>query len=219
MKRLPIVLSVAAFLLALLGVTSLGEAAKNALPFATNADRVDTIHASKTPRAGQLYPLGKNAKFPAKVLSVTRGPRGEVGDIGAQGPTGPRGWRGATGPRGPAGVQGAQGVQGLPGPVVLLYAYSEFTPLPAGDDGYTEARCPAGMAVIGGGWFVSGGNDGVHMVGSHAYASDEIPDTWYVRISNSGETNLEFYVQAICAEPTDVYIQEPGAALHRVAEK
>ena len=75
MKRLPIVLSVAAFLLALLGVTSLGEAAKNALPFAKNADRVDMIHASKTPKAGQLYPLGKNGKFPAKVLSVTRGPR------------------------------------------------------------------------------------------------------------------------------------------------
>jgi hypothetical protein len=79
MKRLPIVLSVAAFLLALLGVTSLGEAAKDALPFAKNADRVDTIHASKTPKAGQLYPLGKNKKFPAKVLSVTRGPQGGSG--------------------------------------------------------------------------------------------------------------------------------------------
>ncbi|HSB38407.1 MAG TPA: hypothetical protein VLD13_04900, partial [Gaiellaceae bacterium] len=68
MKRLPIVLSIVAFVVAVMGVTPLGEAARNALPFAKNADRVDKIHASTTPKAGQLYPLGKNKKFPAKVL-------------------------------------------------------------------------------------------------------------------------------------------------------
>src|SRR5512144_182087 len=216
MKRLPIVLSIVALVVAVMGVTQLGEAAKNALPFAKNADRVDRIHASTTPKAGQLYPLGKNKKFPAKVLSVTRGPKGETGEMGLPGQTGPKG---AVGARGPAGPAGAQGVPGLPGPVVLLYAQSENTPLPAGGDGYTEARCPEGMAVIGGGWFAYGGTADVHVVGSEGYASDAVPDTWYVGRSNSGEKNLEFYVQAICTEPTDVYVQEPGAALRHVALK
>ena len=103
MKRLPIVLSAAAFVIALMGVTPLGQATRDALPFAKNADRVDTLHASRTPKAGQLYPLGANKKFPAKVLSVTRGPKGEPGDMGLMGPTGPRGWRGAIGPQGPIG--------------------------------------------------------------------------------------------------------------------
>src|SRR5512144_1276279 len=101
MKRLPIVLSIVAFVIAVMGVTPLGEAARNALPFAKNADRVDMIHASKRAKAGQLYPLGRNAKFPASVLSVTRGP------IGPEGPQGPQGAQGA---RGPAGVFSARNV-------------------------------------------------------------------------------------------------------------
>lgn len=111
MKRLPIVLSAAAFVIALMGVTPLGQATRDALPFAKNADRVDTLHASKTPKAGQLYPLGANKKFPAKVLSVTRGPKGETGEMGLPGPTGPRGYkglRGATGAQGPIGPSAMQ---------------------------------------------------------------------------------------------------------------
>lgn len=71
--RLPIVLSVTAVLIAAAGYTSLGEAAREALPrasFAANADKVDGIHASKRRRAGRLYPLGRNGKFPASVLTV-----------------------------------------------------------------------------------------------------------------------------------------------------
>jgi hypothetical protein len=82
MKRLPLVLSLVALVVALMGATSLGQAASGALPFARNADRVDEIHASKTPRAGQLYPLGTNGKFPARVVSVTKGPKGDTGFIG-----------------------------------------------------------------------------------------------------------------------------------------
>ena len=226
MKRLPIVLSVAALLLALFGVTSLGEAAKNALPFAKNADRVDTIHASKTPKAGQLYPLGKNGKFPAKVLSVTRGPRGEVGDIGAQGPTGPRGWRGATGARGLVGPQGVQGPQGEPGPqgdpgaVTLYYVKSTIKQLPAGQFGNDQAICPDGTAVVSGSWF---GSETVRPVSSGWYATDEapgaIPDAWAVTVVNTSADNAaSFWAMAVCA--SDVWVQpEGGAALHRVAEK
>lgn len=67
--RLPLVLSITALIVALTGFTSIGEAARDAIPrFARNADRVDGIHAARRPRTGYLYPLGRGAKFPAAVL-------------------------------------------------------------------------------------------------------------------------------------------------------
>lgn len=83
--RLSIVLSVTAVVIAAAGYTSLGEAARDALPrasFALNAHRVDGIHASKRPRAGYLYPLGRNRKFPAAVIGV--GPQGRPGVSGLE---------------------------------------------------------------------------------------------------------------------------------------
>jgi hypothetical protein len=83
--RLPIVLSVTAVVIAAAGYTSLGEAAREALPrasFALNAHKVDSIHASKRPRAGYLYPLGRNRKFPAAVIGV--GPQGPPGVSGLE---------------------------------------------------------------------------------------------------------------------------------------
>jgi hypothetical protein len=78
--RLPLFLSLVALLVAVTGFTGLGEAARNALPrasFANNAHRVDGIHASRRPRAGYLYPLGRNRKFPAAVIGT--GPAGAPG--------------------------------------------------------------------------------------------------------------------------------------------
>ena len=83
--RLPIVLSITAVVIAAAGYTSLGEAAREALPrasFANNADKVDGIHASRRRRAGRLYPLGRNGKFPAAVIGV--GPRGAPGVSGLE---------------------------------------------------------------------------------------------------------------------------------------
>jgi hypothetical protein len=78
--RLPLFLSLVALLVAVTGFTGLGEAARNALPrasFANNAHRVDGIHASRRPRAGYLYPLGRNRKFPAAFIGT--GPAGPPG--------------------------------------------------------------------------------------------------------------------------------------------
>jgi hypothetical protein len=69
--RLPIVLSIVAVVLAAVGYTSIGEAAREALPrasFASNSDRVDGLHASKRRRVGWLYPLGAKGQFPATVI-------------------------------------------------------------------------------------------------------------------------------------------------------
>ena len=67
--RLPTVLSVSALVIAVAGVTPLGEAASDAIPrFARNADKVDGLHASRTPKAGRLLALNGQRKFPASVL-------------------------------------------------------------------------------------------------------------------------------------------------------
>jgi collagen triple helix repeat protein len=98
--------------------------------FAQNADRVDGIHASTTPRAGALLPLGKNGKFPVSVISAVKGPQGPAGPAGATGPQGAKGDTGAqgakgdtgaTGATGPAGPVGAQGPRG--DAAVTAYAY------------------------------------------------------------------------------------------------
>jgi len=78
--RLPLVLSLVALVVAVTGFTGLGEAARDALPrasFANNSHRVDGIHASRRARAGYLYPLGRNRKFPASVIGT--GPAGPPG--------------------------------------------------------------------------------------------------------------------------------------------
>jgi hypothetical protein len=77
--RLPLALSVAALLVTLASVTPLGEAAGEAIPrFARNADKVDGLHASRTPRAGRLLALNGARKFPASVLPPTA-PAGVAG--------------------------------------------------------------------------------------------------------------------------------------------
>jgi hypothetical protein len=133
-QRLPVVLSAAALLVAVLGATPNGFAAfkgvvKVAL-FAKNAGKVGGIAASKKPKPGKLLPLGKNGKFPASVLPVpslgpagpegARGPAGPAGPQGAQGLQGLKGNKGTTGPGGPAGPGGPQGPAGPPGGFGLL---------------------------------------------------------------------------------------------------
>ena len=104
MKRMSLLLSAAALVVALLGVTSLGYAAHGVVFFSKNTDRVDGLHASKRAQAGRLYPLGKNGKFPAFVLSVKQGPKGATGPVGPEGTPGPVGPVGPVGPSGGAAL-------------------------------------------------------------------------------------------------------------------
>ncbi len=103
--RLPIVFSITALVVAVLGVTPLGEGARKAVrvAFAMNAGKVDGFSAARKPKANHLIPLGKNKKFPASVLPArvaAQGPPGAAGPTGATGPTGAAGTTGATGPTG-----------------------------------------------------------------------------------------------------------------------
>ncbi len=100
-------LVVPALVLAVLTVSSVGEAARRTVSsFARNAGAVNGIKASRTPKPGRLVPLGRNAKLPAAVLPLRRGERGEPGRPGPAGPQGPAGAQGPAGPAGPPGTAG-----------------------------------------------------------------------------------------------------------------
>jgi hypothetical protein len=85
-QRIPITLSVVALVIAVMGKTPVGQAARHAVVplFAKNAGSVDGIKASKSPKAGQLLALGANRKFPASVVPAgARGPAGPAGPAGS----------------------------------------------------------------------------------------------------------------------------------------
>jgi hypothetical protein len=103
-----------ALTLVALAVTPVGGAARHAVTaFALNAGAVNGIKASRTPRAGRLVPVGRNAKLPASVVPMQKGARGLTGP---KGPAGPKGPTGPQGPQGPPGPQGSAGPPGTAGP-------------------------------------------------------------------------------------------------------
>ena len=102
LRPLPVI-GALGLLVALLAVP-FGEGATNAVRralFASNAGAVNGIKASKTPKPGQLLPLGRNGRLPAAVI-----PSGLPGSAGPAGPNGPSGPQGAPGPQGPQGPAG-----------------------------------------------------------------------------------------------------------------
>jgi len=145
--RLPLVLSATALVVALLGSTPLGEAARDAIsavpPFAkkagyaSNAGAVNRIKASKRPRPGFLVPLGQDGKFPVSV--------GQVGPTGPAGPLGP------TGPMGVTGPVGATGPQGAPGASELQTVSAASVNNNVGGLKEVTVSCPSGKKVVGGG--------------------------------------------------------------------
>ena len=87
--------------------------------YALNAAKVGGLKVSRAPRAGHLYPIPKNGKFPLSMIpfdttSVTGGPQGPTGLPGLAGA------KGASGVRGPQGGPGPSGAQGFSGPSELL---------------------------------------------------------------------------------------------------
>jgi len=138
-----VAITAGSLVLVILAAVPVADSAKGL--FATNSDRVDGIHASRTPRPGMLLALGANGKFAASAVPTVRGPRGvsgpagpagPVGAAGAQGPKGETGAAGAQGPNGEAGAAGPQGPKGATGPAG-----------PQGPKGATGPAGPAGTSL------------------------------------------------------------------------
>jgi hypothetical protein len=128
-QRLPLVISVTALVVALVGSTPLGNAAQSAVEqvvprakradFASNAGKLNGHKSSVSPRRGQIPVVGADGKLSAS--------------IGAVGPAGPQG------ERGPAGVSGYEWRQ---------------TQISLEEEGFRAAQmdCPGGKSVLGGGF-------------------------------------------------------------------
>jgi hypothetical protein len=102
-NRLPVVLSATALVVAVLGVTPIGQATSNSIQthFARNANflrgKAPSVRAGKN----KIPVAGPNGKLHASWGTV--GPRGAQGPPGANGAQGPQGAQGPGGPQGPAG--------------------------------------------------------------------------------------------------------------------
>jgi hypothetical protein len=91
-EKLPLGLSAAALVVALLGSTPLGHAAGRGIAkvvpvakFARNAGKLNGHTSSATPRAGQIPVLDSTGKLPASIGAV--GPKGDQGPPGGAGVT------------------------------------------------------------------------------------------------------------------------------------
>jgi hypothetical protein len=132
--RLPLILSVTALVVAVLGSTPLGRAAADVIPVplakrayladtAKNSIKVNNIRANRTPTAGMLVPLDSTGKFPAAVGAI--GPKGDKGDKGSKGST------------------GSPGISGYE----IVRASTTIAPNVSSS---AQAHCPTGKKVIGG---------------------------------------------------------------------
>jgi hypothetical protein len=136
--QVPLVLSIAALAVAVLGSTPAGHAVVSVVPpfakkahyadRAGNASAVNGIRAARKPKPRFLVPLDARGKLPASVAPA-----------GPQGKTGPQGTRGDTGPPGISGYE-----------LVHNASASDST-----NQKSALVNCPAGKRVVGGGTDVS----------------------------------------------------------------
>jgi hypothetical protein len=139
--RLPIAISIAALVVALLGATGLGEAAQNGV----------TAGVSKAGQATGLTAQRRTARGP-------RGPRGRRG---------PRGYRGYRGFQGPPGDKGDKGDKGDRGPSESLSARTtipvviDATSSGTADLVLARPGAPAGNYAIAGTVTLEGSGGGV----------------------------------------------------------
>ena len=203
--RAALVLAVLALFVALGGPTYATSVVKRA----ANADKVDGLHASTTPKAKRLLPLNAQGKLPSSVLPVgtagAPGPQGPKGDTGA---TGAKGDTGATGPQGVKGDTGATGAQGPAGPTDVRYVTAALTAKATALTG-ARADCPAAYPNVIGGGLASGGAE--RLPGGEAINSSypvdgpdagSSPDGWYVTVSNAEAHDHYDVVYAVCIKAT-----------------
>ena len=206
MKRLPLVLSATALVVAVFGSTPVGHAVGSAIPAfaksagyakqAGNASALNGIKASKQPQPGLLVPLGADGRFPATVGAIgpagPKGDKGETGAAGTKGATGATGPAGARGPAGPAGPAGQSGVSGW------QYLVSDGKAIKAGDFLTWAVNCPSGKKALGGGVAVPYPNYRSRV--TQSAPGGAAATGWVVTVANDyPSASISAYAWVICA--------------------
>lgn len=197
-SRLQSALSVTALVIALLGWTPLGEAARNAVFPANSVGtaqlRPNAVVSPKI-RNGSVTGLdvqkrtltGAHVK-PGSLLAANF----KAGQLPA-GPKGDKGERGEKGEKGEKGDKGAKGDPGLSGYEVVKTAAMT---LAANSSVLARVTCPTGKKPIGGGGHQASG------VGGVAYITSSIPideRQWQAAFKNPTSTQASVWAYAVCA--------------------
>jgi len=124
----------------------------------------------------------------AHAAKATPGPRGPRGFRGPRGRTGPQGPRGPAGPAGPTGIATITAVDG---PTVAQCASGGG----ACQVAQSDAVCPAGLRVVGGG-FASATIDNITL-----FAASTSSTTYSVVAENLYTAGNSIKAQALCAGP------------------
>jgi len=154
-NRLPLVLSATALVVAVFGITPLGQATTNIVQthYAKNAKFLRGNAPSVKAGKGKIPLANKAGKLDPSWGAVgARGPAGPAGANGATGPQGPGGPAGAKGDKGDKGDTGATGPPGVSG-LVRVTAGSAFDNV---NGKSATATCPTGKRVVGSGAEISG---------------------------------------------------------------
>lgn len=172
MRRLPIILSTTALVVAVLGATPVGEAAMKSV----GRNSVGTIH------------LRNNA---VTSIKVRNGSLLRADFRAGQLPAGPQGPAGPTGPAGPAGPAGPPGATGLQ-TVFTTSVIDSSSPKTL------TATCPSGKVALGGGVAVAPAT--VNEVGvTTSYLASSTTWTATARELDATLTNWGLNVVVICA--------------------
>jgi hypothetical protein len=179
-ERLPLALSCAALVVAVLGATPLGEAAGRAIAkgvpyaakagFAKNAGKLSGHTASAKPRAGQIPILNANGRLAASIGAV--GPKGDPG---------------------PKGESGAVGIS----------RYEQLQPkqVKITDKGQRDqtVTCPGGKSVLAGGYNIPQQNtQSPDVVVTESRPASK--SAWKFRVDLLTGAQPTVYLFAICAE-------------------
>jgi hypothetical protein len=188
-RRLPVILSTTALIIAVFGATPVGHAVERlVLPKASVGAAQLKPNAVTGPKVkdGSLTA----ADFGGQLPGGQPGPKGDKGEAGERGPVGPKGEPGPTGPTGPAGPQGLAGPSGVSGWQIVT---SPGVSVAAKTTRGTTVNCPGGMKAFGGGVSKSSGG----LVAESAPTNDGAG--WAGLLYNeAGSTTM--YVWAICAK-------------------
>lgn len=212
--RLPLALSAAALVVAVLGITPLGHATANIAQshFAKNASFLRGKAPSVKAAKNKIPVAAKNGKLDRSWLPASRaavgpagpagpaGAKGDKGDKGDPGAAGAQGPPGATGPQGLIGATGATGARGPSGFATVTRVESSSATVTQGSIATRSVSCPVGTHLVGGGPLITSAitiKDAQVLESGPASAT-----TWRASVENDagfGGSPIAFVTYALCA--------------------
>jgi hypothetical protein len=188
-------LTLAALVIAVLGWTPLGEAARQAV-FPPNS--VGTVQLKGNAVTSPKIRNGSVQAIDIQKASITAAhvkPRSLLATSFRAGqlPAGPKGDKGDKGDKGEKGDKGDKGDVGLAGHQFLQ---SALVSVAAGQVGFATVTCPQGKRVLGGGGHIAGAASGAGFL----WQSIPVSNTaWRVAYKNTTNSNASIWAYAVCA--------------------